>query len=119
MIAGLRAGGGGLCERIEGVALSTDVASFLGEPAREGQAYLGPAPREGLDARLLRAMGRSEAVEVLVAPISIGDRVVNLLYADNGTERLPRTSVAALGALTRLVSDAYQGLILARKQARR
>ncbi|MGH0034563.1 MAG: hypothetical protein ACQGVK_06010 [Myxococcota bacterium] len=117
MIAGLHAGGEGLGERIEGVALSVDATSLFSRPALTGDPHYGPAPRDGVDARILRALGRSDAAEILILPVAIRGRVVNLLYADNGRDPIPRTSIAALRALTELVAAAYEGLILARKSA--
>ena len=43
-------------------------------------------------------------------------RVVSLLYADNGSVRLPWTSVAALRALAAGIGSAFERVILARKQ---
>jgi len=115
MIAGLRGAGEDLESRIEGVAISSDAASIFTGPALAGEPFLGRPPASGVGARILRAMGRAEAVEVLILPICIRKRVVNLLYADNGPLPMGRTSVAALDALAGLVAAAYEGIILARK----
>lgn len=119
MIAGLSAAGDGLDERIEGVALSVEAASLFSGPALSGQPFYGAAPHDGVDGRILRALGRADAAEVLLLPIPIRGRVVNLLYADNGRDPIPRTSVGALRALAGLVAAAYEGLILARKSESR
>ena len=69
-----------------------------------------------MDARILRAMGRGDARDRIVVPVSIGGRVVNLLYADNGADALGATSVAALQALATRVASAYERLIVERKR---
>jgi hypothetical protein len=116
MIAGLCAQGEGLESRIEGVAISADTETALAEPATSGEPRRLNAPSAGLDARILRAMGRADAAEIAVLPVAIRGRVVNLLYVDNGAERIGETSYAALVALCDLVAQAYERLILSRKQ---
>jgi hypothetical protein len=61
-------------------------------------------------------MGRANAAEIAVLPVAIRGRVVNLLYVDNGAERIGETSYAALVALCDLVAQAYERLILSRKR---
>jgi hypothetical protein len=70
-----------------------------------------------MDARILRAMGRGDARDRVVVPVSIGGRVVNLLYADNGPEALGATSIAALQALAACVAAVYERLIIECKRA--
>ena len=65
---------------------------------------------------MLDAVGRPAAHAVLLQPVSIRGRVVNLLYADNGPDPLGDTSVAALAALAHTVARAYERLILAAKR---
>jgi hypothetical protein len=115
MIAGLRAAGDGLDERIEGVVLSVEATRMFSGPALSGEPFYGAAARDGVDARLLRALGRADVAEILVLPVAIRGRVVNLLYVDNGGDPIPRTSIAALRALVGLVASAYEGLILSHK----
>ena len=99
-----------------GVFLPTGVPSVLSSTASTGQPYRGPVPSSGVDGLLFRALGRSEAREMVVLPIEIGKRVVNLLVADGGPDRLPATSTAALGALCELLGDAYARLIVEAKR---
>ena len=49
-------------------------------------------------------------------PLAIRDRVVNVLYADNGDQPLPETAVAALEAVGTCVSKAYERIIHYRKR---
>jgi hypothetical protein len=116
MIVGLRAQGEGTQDRIEGIVIPADAESVFAAPVSRGKAHRGEPPSRGIDVRLLRALGRSEARDLVVIPISIRDRVVNLLYADNGNDFLGETSVAALCALARCMARAYERLILERKK---
>ncbi len=59
----------------------------------------------------MRALGRSDACDVLVVPVLVRDRTVNLIYADNGPDRLADTAVAALVTLGSCLAKAYERLI--------
>jgi hypothetical protein len=92
--------------------------SLFSRPAINGLPFRGQPPHDGTDGRILEALGRCGTQEVLIQPVSIRGRVVNLLYADNGGDALGDTQVAALDALARTVSAAYERLILEAKRAR-
>ena len=79
----------------------------------------GPAPEDGIDAKILQNLGRGDAKEIAVFPILIRGQVVNLLYTDAGSDALGETNFAALDSLTKLVSCAYERLILNKKSALR
>ena len=64
-------------------------------------------------------MGRDAIEELAVLPICIGKRVVNLLYVDNGSGPLAKTSLAALRVLCAAVGRVYERLILERKRSSR
>ena len=83
-----------------------------------GFAFRGSPPEGGIDGRLLETLGRAHIQDLLVQPISIRDRVVNLLYCDNGSSAFGETSIAALGALGVCAARAYERLILDRKRER-
>jgi hypothetical protein len=116
MIAGLCAQGEGLESRIEGVAISAETGSAFAAPETSGEPQRLAAPSAGVDARILRAMGRADAADIAILPIAIHGRVVNLLYVDNGPDRIGETSYAALLTLCKLVARAYERLILSRKR---
>jgi hypothetical protein len=59
---------------------------------------------------------RVAPAEVAFFPIRIGERVVNLLYADNGYEPLGEKSFAALAALCQRVAQSYERIILEKKR---
>lgn len=92
--------------------------SIFTHPAQTGLPYRGQPPRGGIDGRLLEGLGRAEVQEILVHPVVIRDRVVNVLFADNGPETFGETSIGALTALCHTLSAAYERLIADQKQAR-
>jgi hypothetical protein len=110
-IAGLCAEGEGLAERIEGVLISSETPGLFGAPLAEGTAYRQVPSESPDDVRLMRALGRSDACDVLVVPVRVRDRIVNLLYADNGPDRLAETSVGALVTLGTCLAHVYERLI--------
>ena len=48
-------------------------------------------------------------------PIVIADRVMNLLYVDNGPDPMPETSIGALLVLCSGIGRAYERMILKQK----
>lgn len=118
MVMGLFGDGGDLASHIEAVLVPIDADSVLARAAH-GEPYRGAPPKGALDTRVLRALGRADAREIAVLPISLRGRVVNLLYVDAGEKVIAETALGALHALTLCVARAYERLILSRKNAQR
>lgn len=116
-IAGFRGDSSDLERRIQGIVIPLETECRFAEVANAREPWRGEPPGDGIDARILRALGRERAREMVLLPICIRDRVVNVLYADNGIDAIGETSLAALGALCNCVSRAYQRLILASKRS--
>jgi MshEN domain len=116
-VVGLRGDSSALERRIQGVVVPLETDCQLARVAQTREPWRGAPPDGGVDARILRALGRERAREMVLLPICIRNRVVNVLYADNGFEAIGETSLAALGALCNCVSRAYQRLILASKRS--
>jgi hypothetical protein len=114
-VAGLRAEADGVARSVEGIVVPAEGESVLAAPLVDGRPVRWGASKHPLDVRVLRALGREEAQDRLLLPIAIRDRVVNLLYVDNGPEPIAVTAAAALHALTGAVSAAYERLLRARK----
>lgn len=92
--------------------------SVFTHPAQSGLPFRGQPPEGGIDARVLEGLGRGGVQEILVHPVVIRDRVVNLLFADNGAEPFGETCIGALTALCHGLSMAYERLIADQKQSR-
>jgi hypothetical protein len=116
-MAGLRGDSSELERRIQGIVIPLETESQFARVGATREPWRGEPPQDGVDARVVRALGRERVREMVLLPICIRDRVVNVLYADNDFEALGETSLAALGALCNCVSRAYQRLILASKRA--
>jgi hypothetical protein len=115
VVRGFRVRGEGLGGPLSQIQIPVATRSILAQPVLTWQPFRGAPPRDGIDGRLLDTLGRSDAQEVLVLPVPLRDRVVSLLYADNGDAPLAETSVAALTAIAPLLSQAYERLLLRRR----
>jgi hypothetical protein len=107
----------GLEGRADAILFPDGAGSVFGEVAATGRAFRGAPRAGGLDARILRALGRERVREIAVLPVSLGGRIVNLLYADNGPEPLGDAPAAALTAVCTRVAAAYERLIRERKRS--
>jgi hypothetical protein len=110
-------GSGPLAERpLDGILFPVQTESLLTKPVTTGEAFRAKVADLPNDARLLRAMGREEALEVLAIPIKVRSRVVNVLYIDGGSDPIPYTSESALRALCDHAGAAFEHLILIKKR---
>ena len=110
MIQGVLATGEGAQRDIEAILVPVDAECMLAGPAR-GRVFYGAPARSGMDAAVLRALGRTAVREAAVMPISVSGRVVYVLYADNGLEPLEKASLSALGALCDQACSTWSRLI--------
>ena len=117
LISGLRAAGELADARIEGIMVPVGAESAIAESVERGRLTRVRQPFGHVDQKLVNALGRSEVAEVVVMPVAINQRVVNLLYLDNGPEPVPVTSIGALHVLTKAMARAYEHVIVERKQA--
>lgn len=102
---------------IDGIVFPLSCESVITIPAASGEIFRGPANEREYDARLLEALGRVGVGEVAVFPVKIRERVVNVLYVDNGPRRIAITAFAALAALAEGIAAAYERLIFDRKRS--
>ena len=116
VVSGHRGDGEGMQIDLGKVEIPLDTASIFTHPALTRTPFRGEPIADGIDGRLMDALGRRDVREVLIMPIGIGDRVVNLLYADNGPDGFGETSIAALTALCDGLSRVYERVILDRKK---
>lgn len=99
---------------IEGLAIPLAAPSVLRIPHQQQDTFRGPPPPDGaaIDRQLWERLRSSPPQEIIVSPVIIRDRVVNLVYghAEDGGP-LPDRLMAGLGTLTRAASAAYVRLI--------
>lgn len=79
--------------------------------------YLGPLPVNGVNTKFLADLGRAAPRAACLAPIAVGERMVAILYADNGARGIPTKRVAALLLLLQRSGLCLESLIHRRKGA--
>ena len=109
--------GNGVDDRGAGLLFPAGPGSVFARVAATCAPYRG-APRLGpFDERILRVLGRQHVREMVVLPVKLRGRTVNVLYADNGPQTLGDASVAALETVCCHIARAYERIILHKKQA--
>jgi hypothetical protein len=71
IVSGFRGDDDRISEDISGILLTAGFGSSLTAPVSSRVAFRGSAPDEGVDAKILRSLGRGDAQEVAVFPIFI------------------------------------------------
>jgi len=113
---GLAAAGEVASRDLRGVLVAPEPGSLLAAALERG-AWVRGVPRQGgLDARLARLLRLAPPAELAFFPIRIADRVVNVLYADNGLTPFAPAACEALAALCQRVSTSYSRIIVERKR---
>ncbi|MDD9942035.1 MAG: hypothetical protein OXU20_13405 [Myxococcales bacterium] len=92
--------------------LASDSAFAQAAQGREGARHSFELP---MDHRMLARFGRGTGGKAVMVPVLLRERVVNILYADNGQGDVAEASFAGLRSLAKTLSDAYARLILRRK----
>jgi hypothetical protein len=108
---------GGTARPLDGLLISVELASMLTQAANATEPLRAVPGARALDTRLLQMLDDVHASEVGLFPVCIRQRVINLLYASNGAERLGPIAFAGLSALAQQMSAGYERLIMARKGA--
>ncbi len=85
----------------------------------ETRTFVRALPTSALDKLLAKALRAAEDAELAVYPVTIGERVVNLLVAQPQSGVLAATAHAALEALAPQLGAAYERLIREQKQKAR
>ena len=101
--------------QIDGILFPVESDSMLARVAASGgDDRVSPSER-AFDKRLLAMLGESTPEDAGVFAVSIKKRVVNVLYVDQVTTKVPATTYAATAALAESMAQAYEALILRRK----
>lgn len=111
MALGWKGRGGGLDPAmVELVMLPLNAPSMFQETAESRRAYAGPVTEQVLHRHFFKALRRDPPSTVVVVPVVMRDRAVNLVYADrvNGDASV---ALPALSELARHVATAYERIL--------
>ncbi|MCU0691416.1 MAG: hypothetical protein MUF54_08440, partial [Polyangiaceae bacterium] len=112
------AGPGATGNRIRGIGVPLEIPSILSR-ARERRAPLLEVPSDdGIDAVLREDLQRPMHAMVLVLPLAIRNRVVALLFGDDGKVDVDLAQVGDVLALAPVVGSTIERLVLQRKVER-
>lgn len=115
MVQGLRYIERGVARPVDGVLVPVHAECMLSETATRVEPMRVDPRLRAIDDLVRKALGDEDASEVALFPVIIKARVVNVLYASNGSEPLGAIAFGALGVVAQEMSTAYQRLILSRK----
>jgi hypothetical protein len=115
MASGLAARRGSEALDVEATGVPLGGESLLASAVADAQPARG-VPACAVDKALARALGGAEHAELVVYPVVIGERVVNVLLAQPENGSLAATSQAALATLVPMIGAAYERLIRTQKQ---
>jgi hypothetical protein len=116
MVQALRSEGGAVVP-VDGMLLPLDTPCMLTEAATKNEPMRAQAQDRPLDMQILELIGDSDSDGVALFPVSIKNRVVNVLFASNGLEPVGEIAFAALSRLAQQMGVAYGRLIMSRKAA--
>ncbi|MBI5535649.1 MAG: HEAT repeat domain-containing protein [Deltaproteobacteria bacterium] len=111
------AGPGAGPARIRGVGVPIEIPSILSTARDRRSALLTRPSEEGIDAFLRQDLQRPMTAQVLVVPVVVRNRVVALLYGDDGDAAVAMNEVGDVLALASLVGRALEQLLLQRKRS--
>lgn len=100
-----------------GVLVSVDTPCVLTQAAASSEGGRLAPEAGGLDGRLLQLLGDEGCQEACLFPVVIKRRVVNVLFASNGTKSVGPIVFAALEQLALQMGEGYLAIIRARKSA--
>jgi Type II secretion system (T2SS), protein E, N-terminal domain len=79
-------------------------------------SYIGPPPQDPVTGQLLSQMGRSPRV-LFLFPVEVKDKLVAVLYGDHGQRAISHRRLTDLVLFCQDLPNAFQELMLYRKQA--
>ncbi len=112
------AGAGAGRERVTALGVPLDLPSSLERMRRHRAPRIGPFGSEGLDADLIRDLGRAAARpdrSVALLPILIRSRVVAILFGDDGEADVTLPGLGDVIAFTALAARALERILVRKK----
>jgi hypothetical protein len=110
-------GPGASREKVRTVGVALDLPNVLSHARQQSTAVIAALPRTGLDGELRADLGRSAGRDVFVLPILLRGRCVALLYGDQGYEPVDPAESGAVVAMTPLLVQALERIVLRKKRA--
>jgi Domain of unknown function (DUF4388) len=106
-----------LAERTRGLEIELDGDDLLSDAARSGHAISLPFERARLPSAVTRRLGRPRSDQVVVFPVVGSDRVILLIYTDNGKLEHPIEEIDILDLVAAEVGIAFENELLRRQLA--
>lgn len=98
----------GMIRKLE---ISLEEPSIFGIFQRGAGYYLGPIPKTPANDEFVRITGGKRPRNCLIVPVLVGNRIVNLLYADNGHASELAADFSQIMPVLQTVGNAYERLI--------
>ena len=102
-------------ERVKNVLLPMESLSLFTSLKEGGRPFRGPVADLPANRRLFEDLGMSAPSEVVLVPIVLKERVVSVIYGDNGTDPLGKVELDLLGRLSVQAAISLEILILRNK----
>lgn len=103
-----------IAQRARRITIARSEPSVLGDVVAAKTLHRGKLRRCAANEELLRSLGRLLPTEVAVLPIASRERVVGLLYGDNGATRSPLQDVSGLAIFLSQAGLAFETALIAR-----
>ncbi|MDF1562217.1 MAG: hypothetical protein P1V51_04190 [Deltaproteobacteria bacterium] len=108
--------GGERMARVEALSFSLENESVFRDVVQMEAGYQGSAPGGAIEQTFFAALGRARPRELLLLPVIVQGRVVNLLYLDGGPEApLAYEAREELERVAEIISATYLRMILTQR----
>lgn len=114
-IGGMGESGGGedLGRRVRRITIPKSEPSVLAEVAKSGQSHRGKLRRTVANQELVRSLGKVIPSEVVVLPIANRNKVVGILWGDNGSTKASLQDVSGLEIFLSQAGMALENALIA------
>jgi hypothetical protein len=108
-------GPGATIDEVREIAVPLDPSGTFGAVRKSQTPRVNDLNKNELDAIVARELERDRAQPALVAPVTIRDRVILIVYGDRAGEPFTVADVPELTAILPRVADAFERIIVKRK----
>jgi hypothetical protein len=112
---GASANGKPLAEATRGVSLQLDLDNVLTESLETGQVISRPFAESNLPPEFARLVGAPSNGEIVIFPVLGAQRVISIIYTDNGENPSPIEDIDILELATAQVGMAFENELLRRQ----